>query len=250
MKVKKMWITVVMMTLFLLSWQVAMAQEMAIFGNEARPPKLWKDGSEAKGTLVDIFRYAEPKLGVHFDFQLSPMSRALDHAMNQLGGITGFSKTEERCKVYDYSDVVYNDEVLLVVKKGREFPFEKLEDLKGKIISYQRGASYGSDFEKAKEYFKPHESNSPTAAFLFLHAERADAVVISPGRAAMHTILKDPQLQGIKDDFTALAKPLTVDPNYLAFHKGMEMGEFIERFNAVIAEGYRNGDIPKIIDNQ
>lgn len=240
---------VFLMLLFILVFvQSGFGEEIKIFGNEARPPKIWLEGGTPRGILVDILRYAEPELGIKFKIELFPMARAIKYSYDKNGGVIAFSKTEDRLKDFDYSDPVYNDEIILVVKKGREFNFEKVEDLRGKTVVYQRGASYGPVFEEAKKVFVPVETNNSVSGLLFINAERADAIVISPGIKALHALLNDPMLANLKDAFIPLPNPLAVDPNYLAFHKDMKMGDLIKRFNVVIKKGKESGDINRIIE--
>lgn len=228
--------------------QSGFGEEIKIYGNEARPPKIWQENNEPKGILVDILKYAEPQMGSVLKIELYPMARSIKNAEGKLGGVIGFSKNEERLKIFDFSDPVYYDEVVLVVKKGREFDFKKIDDLAGKTVVFQRGASYGPEFEEAKRILKPHESNSPVNSLQFLAAGRADAAIVSPGKEALNYILKDPELQKVKNDFVVLEKPLTKDPNYLAFHKDLKMTNFLTKFNTVIKTGLENGDIKKIAE--
>lgn len=223
-------------------------EEIKIFGNEARPPKIWLEGGTPKGILVDILRYAEPELGIKFKIELYPMARAIKYSYDNNGGVIGFSKTEDRLRDFDYSDPVYTDDIILVVKKGREFKFEKIEDLREKTVVYQRGASYGPVFEEAKKVFVPVETNNSVSGLLFINAERADAIVISPGIKALQALLDDQLLVNLKNAFVPLPNPLAIDQNYLAFHKDMKMGDFIKRFNILIKKGKESGDINRIIE--
>lgn len=99
--------------------------------------------------LVDILRYAGEEMGCEFRIELLPWPRALKSAEMGKGGVAGFSITPERLLLFDYSEAMYHEDILIVVARGREFTFEKHEDLKGKVIGIHRGASYGMEFDKS-----------------------------------------------------------------------------------------------------
>ncbi len=226
----------------------APAEEILVFGNEYKPPKIWMTENGPGGILVDILKYAGREMGVEFKVQLFPWRRAYNQARHAKGGVVGISKTAERLALFDYSAPVYYDEVILVVKKGREFKFESFEDLRGKTIGVIRGSSYGPEFEAARRLFRVNEDSSNVSRLRMLKKERIDAAVISPGVGAFKQILADnPQAKIKAEDFTILGKRLTLDPNHLAFSKKMARTDFIIAFDAVIKRGFETGDIQRII---
>ena len=117
---------IILMIIIISQTTSVFAEDVTIFGNSFKAPKIWKDGSTEKGILVDILKAAEKDLGVYFTVKTFPWKRAYKKALDGEGGITGISKTAERLKLFDYSDPIYFDKVILVVKKGKEFRFKKL----------------------------------------------------------------------------------------------------------------------------
>ena len=57
-------------------------------------------------------------MGHEFDIKLYPWKRAYKNSLNSKKGIVGLSMTEDRLKLFDYSEVLFYDEVILIVKKG------------------------------------------------------------------------------------------------------------------------------------
>jgi len=134
------------------------SEEIIIMGNYDKPPKYYLENNEAEGILIDIMKYVDRNVDQSFRFKQYPWKRAYANAVNGEGGIIGLSMTRERLKIFDYSDVMFYDELVLVVLKGNEFPFHGIGDLKGKRVGVRRGSSYGEEFEKAKrEIFIPDE---------------------------------------------------------------------------------------------
>lgn len=191
-------------------------------------------------------KYASQELDVEFNIKLRPWARSYNNALNGNGGIVGISITDERLKLFDYSDPIYYDKVILVVKKGNEFVFRKNRDLKGKVIGVCRGCSFGLDFEDAKKYFILVEDDSSPVRLRKVLAGVLDAAIISPGEYALNSIIQKTHDLSISQ-FTILDKPISMDSNHLAFAKDLKMEKFLKKFNQVIKKGNRTGVIDKIV---
>lgn len=225
------------------------AETLTILGNHKKPPKSYVDDGEAQGILIDIMNYALDKLDTTGNFQLTPWSRAYNSALNGRGGIIGLSMTTERQQLFDFSDVMYYEELILVVRDDAVFDYQSIEDLRGKVVSFQRGATFGDDFEAArKDLFIGAEDDSIEQRLLKLLNGRVDVAIIGPGVHAFNTVLSaNRTLAASRDRFRILPKPFKRDPNYLGFAKSLKMDDFLLRFNQVLAEGNRNGDISRIL---
>jgi ABC-type amino acid transport substrate-binding protein len=229
----------------------ALCQEIVILGNDYKIPKIYNDNGKPKGILVDIMKYAEKKLDCRFTIRLYPWARAYLLATQGKGGLVGLSKTNERLKIFDYSDVVYHDEVILVVLKEKIFPFDTIEDLRGKKLGIGLGGSFGEEFETAKEsgLFYAVKDYGPVERLHKLLMGGIDAAFISPGRIAFsQTLKKDEKLLKARERFAILPKPFRQDPNFLGFAKDLKMQPFLKAFNQALKEGHESGEIDKIID--
>lgn len=150
--------------------------------------------------------------------------------------------------MFDYSEVVFNDILILVVLKDQEFAFNSIHDLKGKRVGVQRGSTYGDDFEEAKKIFVIHYDSGTTQRLLKLLYKRIDVALIGPGKSGFESALRqDELLLKHREKFSIVKKPFKVDPNYLGFSKNMNRKEFLLRFNEVVRQGYESGEIAKII---
>lgn len=244
-------ITLVAVTVFLLSYvNTCSAEQITILGNSLKPPKTYLENGVPRGILIEIMQYMDDHLPQSFDYKLYPWKRSFQNALNGEGGIISFSKNKERLKVFDYSEVMYYDEILLVVLKGKEFTFNSMEDLRGKTIGCLRGASYGDKFENGKiSIFKSDEDNSGKQRLLKLLYNRIDAAIIGAGKFGFNTLIElDKTLIVNKHKFALLPKPLNRDPNYLGFAKEMNMQGFLQEFNQVLRKANQTGAIQKIID--
>ena len=240
----------------LLAAQLSMAEDIRITGNEARAPKVFNDeNGVAQGILVEIMRYVQQETGYSFEYALYPWARAYKIAVNGEAGIMGLSMSKERREIFDYaSEPLFYDELVLVVKAGKEFPFSTISDLKGKAIGVCRNCSYGEKYEQAvrDRVFEPVPGDNPTTQLAMLLYDRIDAVLIPVGRAGFEEALRHKSagvdLSRQRDKFAILPKPFARDPNYLAFAKTMNQKILLARVSQVLKKGHESGAIQKLID--
>lgn len=211
------------------------AAEVVIFGDEDYPPIMYQDSqSQARGVMVDAIRNFEKFSGQKVNITPTSWRRAYEYSARGKGGIIGLSKTKERLAIFDYSDVIFEDNVYLAVRRGKEFEFKTLDDLKNKLIGVHLGASYGDQVDQAVKagLIKVDLSTSDVNRIRKLLRGRLDAAVVTHGQIGLDAILKnDPELFASKDEFVILATPLVRDPLYLGFAKSMKMTPFINKFN-------------------
>ena len=225
--------------------------DITILGNEYKPPKYYLENGEPRGILVDILRYVDRETDHVITIELYPWKRAYHMAKAGKGGIIGLSMTTERLKIFDYSDVIYYDELLLVVIKGREFPFETIDDLAGKVLGVRRGSIYGDEFDRGRRgIFSVEEDSNASQRLRKLQARRIDVAIIGPGRMGLDRVLREnSELYQHRDEFVVLEKPFARDPNYLGFAKTMKMKAFLHEFNQILQRGNENGTIQQIMDS-
>ncbi|MCG8015184.1 MAG: transporter substrate-binding domain-containing protein [Candidatus Thiodiazotropha sp. 'RUGA'] len=227
----------------------AQCDEILILGNYDKPPKIYLKDGNPQGFLIEIMQHLEQKLPYNFKYQLYPWRRAYKNALNKEGGIIGLSKTSHREALFDYSEAIYVDEVMLVVLKSNKLEFSSITDLKGLTIGIQRGAKYGDLFEQKKNnLFQIDEDKNGRQRLNKLLSGRIDAALMGPGRTGVeYTINQDQHLRAHLDDFRILQQPFKEDPNYLGFAKTMNKTRFLEHFNEVLLAAKQAGEIDKII---
>ena len=203
----------------------AWADEIIVFGDDNYAPVIHLQAGKPAGVLVDLLRKVAERTGDTYTVQLFPWKRALETAKAGRGALIGVSLNAERAGVFDFSDPVYDDDIQIVTLKGREFGFDKLADLKGKVLGGVLGASYGEQVDTAIRdgVFKIDRDVSQVNRLNKLLAGRMDAALIGNGIEGFESVLQsDPQLVAKRGQFSVLAKPLTRDPLYLAIPKSMD----------------------------
>lgn len=228
----------------------ARAADIDIFGSDYSIPKAYVQNGESKGILVDILKYIDDRLPNHqFTIKLAPWSRAYKSALDGEGGIVGISKTAEREALFDYSESLYTDNVMIVVLAGKAFDFKTIADLNGKTLGIGRRGSYGDAFDNAHKagLFRLEEDSGPDSRLRKLLAGRMDGALFNGGTAGFQQVLQqDRELYAQRDKFEVLPVPLKSDPNYLAFAKGMRQQELLAEVNKILRQALANGDLARI----
>lgn len=226
------------------------AAEIVVLGNDDKPPKVYLEDDQPKGVLIDILKYLETHTAHDFVYELYPWKRAYNQALEGRGVIVGLSKTSERLTLFDYSEPIFFDELVLVVRRGNEFQFTGIPDLRGKIIGHQRGSSYGDAFEQAKgRVFTAQEDGSGRQRLLKLLAGRIDAALLGPGELGVAKVIdQDPKLRANRESFVVLEQPFAIDPNYIGFSKAFGQQAILDEINEAIRYGWNSGAMQSIID--
>lgn len=224
---------------FLLSLMApAHAQAQApvlVYGDDNYPPVVYQQGSETRGVLAEVLRFVARDIQVPIALELYPWKRAYSLAAQGKAGIIGVSWNEERAQQFDYSDPIYRDDINVVVMKGREFAFARPQDLAGKRVGGQIGASYGNeaDLALARADVMLERDTDQRARLRKLRAGRIDCALIGNGAEGFRQLISsDLELQARADDFVVLPVPLARDTLFLAFAKSQHMQPFLVQFNA------------------
>ncbi len=215
------------------------AETLLVYGDDSYPPVIYSDAGKPTGVLVDILRRVSARTGDTYELRLVPWKRAYEHARFGRAAVVGVSKTTERLAHFDFSDAIYFDDIQIVVKKGREFPFAELKDLKGRTVGGVIGASYGDVVDTAIKdgLFKVDQDTAQKGRLHKVLLDRVDAAFIGNGMAGFERVLQsDPDLLARRDDFVILSTPLARDPLHLAVAKSMNKKALIERFNAALRD--------------
>ncbi len=220
-----------------------------MYGNEYKPPKIYLKNGKPAGILVEILELIAHESAHSFNIELSPWNRAYTRASEGEAGIVGISKTAERLKIFDFSNPIFHEEILLVTLQEKTFDFQSLADLKGKKIGMRRGSIYGEAFAQAKrDYLDIVEDSDGHQRLRMLLRGRIDVAIIGPGKAGFDFIIsQDPFLDSKKSEFTILKKPLLHDANYLAFPKSLEKHTLIHEFNQLLENPKMQKKIKEII---
>ena len=217
----------------------ASSESLVIFGAQDYPGICYLKDGRPQGIFPEILAGVAKYSGDDYNLRLLPWARAQVMAQTGNGGIAHFSQTKERLALFDFSDPVYVDDVLLVTLKGKVFPYVQPSDLKGRRLGVMTSASYGQQVDsmiRAGEI--PVDLDYGIASRLRkLLAGRVDVAVVEGSEGYIDEILaanSDLKMNAAK--FVILPVPLVHDRLYLAFAKSMNRKDALERFNAGLAK--------------
>ena len=185
-----------MLALSLAGSAYATAPVIPVFSGDGSPPKMFVHEGEQRGVLIDILNYADKQMPQHrFELSLYPWARAYMASASGQGGLLGISWTWRRDEVFDYSEPLFYDEVVIVVRKGHEFNYQSLSDLQGKTLGTVRGASFGSAFDRAHQdgVFSIEGDNGARNRLSKLAAGRIDCALFNVGRGRVSRNPAPPQ---------------------------------------------------------
>ncbi|HSC83876.1 MAG TPA: transporter substrate-binding domain-containing protein [Pseudomonas sp.] len=237
-----------LLLLALLLAGAAPADEFMVYGTRDGYPKYFEQDGQAKGIVVDITKLCLSEMQVPFQIKLLPWKRAYTMGERGEGGVIGLSLSDERLAIFDFSAPILTEHTVLVVKKGREFAFEKMSDLHDKLIGVVVGASYGTDFDEAVADgdITTVGFNNTHSGLAMLQRERIDAILIGSSVDIARLASSSPDLQG--GVFATLPVPLRSDSKHLGIAKSLKMGWFLQRFNQCLSSGQASGAFAAIID--
>jgi len=116
---------------------------------------MYAKGEVAAGLYPALFKEAFSRMGVRTELTAVPWKRALDDTDAGRAGTGGIYQNSERLKKYDFSEPFYEERLAIFVPTGKEFGFDKMEDLYGKSFNVLSGWSYGDDFDAAVKAGNP-----------------------------------------------------------------------------------------------
>lgn len=231
----------------LLPVRATAADQFMVFGTHDGHPKYYDDAGVAKGIVVDITKTCLDEMRVPYQVKLMPWKRAYFMAERGEGGVIGLSRSGERELLFDFSNPIFTEHIVLVVKKGREFPYEKIADLKGKLIGVTIGTSYGNAYDEAVAdgTLTIVGFNDTKSGLAMLQLERIDAILMGSSVDIDKLIGDTPRLP--KGGFTHLPVPFKSDSKHMGIAKGLKMGWFLDQFNQCLSRGHASGAFDAIV---
>lgn len=200
---------------------------------------------EVKRKVLDA---VAQELGVTFEPRTYPWARAERYAIDGVGLVYGLPKTADRLRALHYSDTASHNSLWLVTRSDATFPFNSLEDLRGKTVGTVRGYSYGLEFDTARgRLFRTDDDISSRGTRLTrLMLKRVDVVLLFQPDGLTAQDLEGsirsfmaPRLPAIgaaaNTGFSVLPRPLATDSGqFFAIARARDDG-IIDRINAALA---------------
>jgi len=202
---------------------------------------------KAEGIAVDLVRFVGEKLAVPVTVDMkTPWKRKLVYlARGDLDLSVAIYRTQEREEWYLYTSSYFVNESRVFVLKGKEFHFEQLDDLVGRIGGIPNGGSFGDEFDtfaKNKALnLQGVESKMQLIKMLLLR--RTDYFIQDYLDAMMYL-----RLQGLQDDVVGLPTPISTVEVHFALSRKSPCAYLVPQINEIIIKAKQDGTLQSIID--
>jgi polar amino acid transport system substrate-binding protein len=223
----------------------AAANVLQVAGAEDNPPFMYADDKGGPTGLYPVLVNAIFKrMGMAINIKTYPWNRALAMGTNGEAPLVGIYKNEERLKIFDYSDAIYPNKIMIYVQKGKSFKFETPTDLAGKNIGIMSGWTYGDAFDQAKAggKFTTEEVAIDADNFQKLTLGRVSCIFAESTIADQ--IIRE---QNIGDKVEVLTNPVIVFDAYMVFAKSLNQVSLLKTFNTTLAAMKQDGSYDKLV---
>ncbi|MBN2651471.1 MAG: transporter substrate-binding domain-containing protein [Spirochaetales bacterium] len=203
------------------------------------------DDNDSQGLAMEIIRAAYKTQGYEVVMNIVPWARAEIGVRNGTYDLLPPTwYTEERSKVFDFSDAYAYNQVKFIKRKGDLFVYTDISDLTGKVIGVVRGYGYDDAFSTATN-FKKYESADFITNIKMLVANRLDLTIEDEIVARSVIQQEDPALL---DQIEFVDRPLSKKPLYLAVGlQNPRCKELISAFNKGLKVIKADGTYSKIV---
>ena len=225
---------------------VAQCNRLTVAGAEQWRPFAYTVKSPnptAKGIAHDVVKIigAELNLSVRQRLEIPWKRIEFQLEQGQIDILAGNYWTQERADKWLLTDPIASESVHLFTLRSKQFKFNSLNDLNGKIGVVPRGISLGADFDEARKTLKILEVRSHEQMYEMLSKQRVDYLV-SPHYAAQKFLAKE-QNQNV----TMIDKPINTYDVHLSLSPKSPCALLLPRINEIIQDKKLDGSIDSII---
>jgi polar amino acid transport system substrate-binding protein len=229
---------------FFLPFLAQAAELVRIAVDSGNPPFMYTQNGHAAGLYPDLLKAVFDQMGIQVQIQAYPWKRTLDMGEKGLAAVGGIYRNAERAKIYDYSEPIFREILVLYMNKKTTFAFHSISDLRAKHVGTILGWSYGRAFDEARrnQLFSAEEVPSDSMNFRKLEHGRLDCL-IAIELAGREIIEKE----HLRDIIVAAGEPAAINNTYLVFAKKLHQTKLLDRFNATLKAMRDNGSYERII---
>lgn len=224
------------------------------------------DANEASVPLssgvAQLLDYLQTETRLKFDVRTMQWKRALLAAQQGQGILYGAAITAERLQTLQFSTAIYAEYVWLVTRCDQQFPYQQLNDLRGKTIGMLGASSFGAEIDAAKDHlFKTdYDMNNSRARFQKLLKRRTDAVLIYSQHQDIQfltdelnqrygSLAKNEAAALRKQAFCVLPQPAATTPLHFAVATGA-YGSELKLINQALSKARQNGQLQAMFRTQ
>lgn len=238
---KRIFLSSLFITLLLLASGIAgHARTVILSGNPYAPPVVWEEHQKLVGLGPDLASAILQDIGIEFNFK-----RFRDWQMVQdktkageVDLIVSAYRNKEREQYLTFSNPYLSQPTVIIVEKGKEFPFSSWDVLKGKRGVSNVGESYGEEFDNFMKKNLDIDFHQLERAIQLVNLGEADYLIIDLYTALIYARL----LQG-EDSITILDPPVTTQNFHFAIKNSSPLIEHLEAINAGVEQKIKDGTV-------
>jgi polar amino acid transport system substrate-binding protein len=233
--------------LFLLLFFPLLSQgNIVIAVDQANPPFMYRDGQTgiASGFYPLLITAVFKRAGIPVSVVAYPWKRALTLGESGETGIGGIYDNEQRRHIFDYSDPLYTEKVVIYTRKGQPLFYKNIDSLNGKRIGVIRGWSYGDSFDqaRAKGRFVIDESVSDVMNFQKLIARNEIDAILTIDKSGEKCVKEIGAQNKVEKEKINLSELTT----HIVFAKKLNRKAVINDLNKALAAIKSDGTYRKI----
>jgi polar amino acid transport system substrate-binding protein len=224
---------------------VAYSEDKLIFSAYSdAPPNFWVKDGKLIGVGPELVETIFVELGVPVESKIYPWKRLLMLAeQGDVDIVAGLYFTQERAEYLEYIKPHYmSTEVVVIVAKGKAFPFKKWDDLIGLKGGSLVGDSFGGEFDKFKtEKLNFEEVGTLIQGFEMLTKGRIDYMPMSRAKAEIQA-----RKIGFRGDVEILPVPIKSEKLYMGISKKSPFLKYLPQINQRLKQLTEQGVYEKL----
>ncbi len=224
-------------------------QSLVITGHPTYSPIAWAVKGKIVGAAPEMVADIAKDMGVKkvISKNFGTWAKAQKAAkVGEADIIFGIYKNDERIGYLNYVEPPFmRDPVVVAVRKGDAFPFEKWDDLKGKKGITNEGESYGNEFDAfMNKNLNVARSKGIDKAIQALLNKKVDYVIIAmyPGRNEIRKLKLTSKVEFLQKEISSFDM-------YIAFSKQSKCYDALkDGFAAKVKEYTEQGKVKQLLD--
>ncbi len=201
-------------------------------------PISYKDKASGRyhGVAFDVIQEVSKRLNIPVTTLDIPWKRVLLYMeTGNLDLALAIYKNKEREKKYLYTHAYFSNEARVFVKKGHEFPFNRLEDLVGRSGVVPAGGSFGEEFDSfAEKNLKLYKVSNPPFKEKYhklILNQRWDYYIADYLDGISHL-----KKAGLQNKIVPLPHPIDKNDVYFAFSRKSPCQHLLPQINKIVEQ--------------
>jgi polar amino acid transport system substrate-binding protein len=219
------------------------ADTYIVSGNPKAPPVVWEEYNKLVGVGPDIAESILKELGLDYDIQVNGNWQQVQDKCKsgEIDILVSAYQNDERSTYMDYSIPYLPQPTVIIVEKGKEFPFGRWESLIGKQGVSNIGESYGQKFDTFIKEKLSVQFIAFDRAVEMLNRGEADYLIVDLFTALIYSRL----LRG-EDAVTILDPPVTTQSFHITIGKNSPMAVQMPAINKKLYRLVKDGTVEKL----